>query len=46
MENEDDHNYTDVMTGYWNTVGSTIILVATMGSSSVVTEGLALLAAW
>ena len=39
MENEDDHNYTDVMTGYWNTVGSTIILVATMGSSSVVTEG-------
>lgn len=21
MENEDDHNYTDVMTGYWNTVG-------------------------
>lgn len=39
MENEDDHNYTDVMTGYWNTVGSTIILVATMGSSSVVAEG-------
>ena len=27
------------MTGYWNTVGSTTILVATMGSSSVVTEG-------
>lgn len=39
MENEDDHNYADVLTGYWNTVGSTIILVATMGSSSVVTEG-------
>lgn len=39
MENEDDHNYTDVMTSYWNTVGSTIILVATMGSSSVVAEG-------